>query len=368
MNNILNSKVYTLDCGKNTATIYNGEAVETISHEDVLHLPKKLEAGSTLIGEYAHFGCPRKELSRAQPFTEDQLLDWYANLKASKINLKLFPHQSTVRACISAFGVEKVKENGKWAKKFTKGDDTDPIAIYKFLKKYPNTSLMNPPKSFGFNNVGSEGLAFKSETNRILNWARGSMPDPYMDEDDQNSKWFLENVEEIYNNLSETARDAFKFTKYQTARKGKYKKGDININKLSFAQIMTVLALLKHPKFGNLRLREVEIDGRRQMPSWSFVKKYVLSMSPFHFKGGVARSNIYYHGFKNYAISKAKLVEDDKVSFKDTGGKNRGEFNEKEDELFIQLRIQYLNAVKELFFLFREMLENEEASVGYTKQ
>ena len=150
----MKDKMYTLDCGKNTATLYNGEIVKTISHKEVLCLAGHLEAGSTLVGEYAHFGCPRKELSRAQPFTEDQLLKWYNDLRANNITLKLFPQQSTVRACISAFGVKKVKENGKLVKKVTKGDNTDPEAIYKIIKKHSNISLMNPPKSFGFDKVG----------------------------------------------------------------------------------------------------------------------------------------------------------------------------------------------------------------------
>ena len=361
----MKDKMYTLDCGKNTATLYNGEIVKTISHKEVLCLAGHLEAGSTLVGEYAHFGCPRKELSRAQPFTEDQLLKWYNDLRANNITLKLFPQQSTVRACISAFGVKKVKENGKLVKKVTKGDNTDPEAIYKIIKKHSNISLMNPPKSFGFDKVGNEGIAFKVETDEVLNWARGAMPKGYMDEDDQNTKWFMENSGYIYNNLSEATREIFEFAKYKvatTTKIGKFKKGDVKIGDLKIVQVMTVLALLKHPKFGNLRLREVEINGRKQMPSWKFIKKYVLRMSPFHLKGGVARSNIYYHGAKTYIRKAAKEAG---LSL---AGKDRGEFNEEEDKFFIESRTKYMNAVKELFFLFREMLENEEGSIGYTKQ
>ena len=110
--------------------------------------------------------------------------------------------------------------------------------------------------------------------------------------------------------------------------------------------------------------RNNEVDGLNYffLSKDEFIKKYVLAMSPFHFKGGVARSNIYYHGLKNYAQSSAKEVG---ILL---NGKNRGEFNEEEDKFFIKSRTKYVNAIKELFLLFREMLENEEGSEGYTKQ
>ena len=331
----MKDKIYTLDCGKNTATLYDGEVVKTISHEDVLNLPSKLETGSTLVGEYAHFGCPRGELSRAQPFTEKELFEWYSEFKSNNITLKLFPQKSMPRASYSLFGAQEVKEGEKTSKKAKKSDEDDPKAIYSFLKKYPNASLMNPPKSFGFSKVAEEGLRFRRETNNILNWQRRAEP-AYRDKEDENTKWFLENIEDVYSNLSESAREIFRFNRYQKdgTREGiTYKNGDFKTigsgtEDLSKTQVMSVLALLRHPKNG-IRLREIAINGKKQMPGWKFIKKYVLAMSPFHFKGGVARSNIYYHGLKNYAQSSAKEVG---ILL---NGKNRGEFNEEEDKVFI---------------------------------
>ena len=85
--------MYTLDCGKNTATLYNGEVVKKISHKEVLRLADHLEAGSTLVGEYAHFGCPRKELSLCSvPPTRETPLK--VNISATNIR-PILPAQPT---------------------------------------------------------------------------------------------------------------------------------------------------------------------------------------------------------------------------------------------------------------------------------
>ena len=94
-------KIYVLDCGVNQSTIFDVEkdTVTKIKHEEVLELYKQIEAGSEIIVEYAHMGCPRQERSLSQPFTASQLLTFYENLREKNITLKLFPQQSTPRAC-----------------------------------------------------------------------------------------------------------------------------------------------------------------------------------------------------------------------------------------------------------------------------
>src|SRR6056300_681075 len=126
-------KTYVLDCGVNQSTLFDVEKdiVIKIKHEDVLQLYKEIEDGSEIIVEYAHMGCPRQDRSLSQPFTADQLLTFYENLREKNITLKLFPQQSTPRACAYS-GLPKLDEN-------------DPRSIYKLVSDFPQISMMNPP-------------------------------------------------------------------------------------------------------------------------------------------------------------------------------------------------------------------------------
>jgi hypothetical protein len=76
----------------------------------VLELHKRLEPNSTLICEYAHLGCDRKPLSLSQPFIADELKQIYNDLEKNSIKLKLFPQQSTPRACAYS-GLPKLDDN-----------------------------------------------------------------------------------------------------------------------------------------------------------------------------------------------------------------------------------------------------------------
>jgi len=74
-------------------------------------------------------------------------------------------------------------------------------------------------------------------------------------------------------------------------------------------------------------------------------------MSPHHQKGGVARSNLYYHGKRNYIIRKAK---DHEINLKK---KHRGEFSQEEDQCFVFYRKIYVNSIREVFNAFRSMIK-----------
>ena len=91
--------LFVLDCGKNSSTLYNPvtNMVTVISHEEVLNLHDTLPEGSTLVCEYSHLGYSRREKSLSQPFTAEELLGLYKDLKDNGITLKLFPQKSTPR-------------------------------------------------------------------------------------------------------------------------------------------------------------------------------------------------------------------------------------------------------------------------------
>jgi hypothetical protein len=97
----LGETMYVIDCGMSKATIYNSETdeVKTIKHQQILDLVDELPEGSLIVSEYAHLASPKREKSRAQVFEADVLLKFYSDLRDKGITLKLFPQQSTPRAC-----------------------------------------------------------------------------------------------------------------------------------------------------------------------------------------------------------------------------------------------------------------------------
>jgi len=176
-----------------------------------------------------------------------------------------------------------------------------------------------------------------------------------------------DNIEEISSRLSPTAREAF--LKY-------YKKGDVNINATfkSPAQLYSILASLRgkittDDETGDIYISN-ELNTRKvkkgsliteELPSWKFAKKHIFNFSPFHQRGGVARSNLMYHGAKNYIIRKAKEDGYDlkaKVKSLDGGErvKGRGNFTKQEDDSYLTHRKAYMESIKETFNLFKSML------------
>lgn len=334
-----------LDCGKNTATIYNSETdtCKVITHTDVLQLPDTLDSGTTVVAEYAHLGCPRQKYSLSQPFTENLLRDLYRRFADKDITLKLFPQQSTPRATTYSG--------------LTKSDIDDPKSIYLLLKNFPQISLMNPPTSFETPDIVKEGWEWKDTTNKILNVARRY---GYESNDDYNSVFIKENISNIYENLSVIARDVFGLQLFKkTSKHGEA--GTVNLNKINMCQIYSVLAIFRDFD-GQLRL--YRDTGR--FPSNYFIKRYVLCMTPFHFRGGVARSNLYYHGAMNWIIKKAK--ENDNINLKrkitvvDDSGQSsernirRGHFSIDEDRVFLKYRKQYSKSIFELINFFKKHL------------
>ena len=92
-----------IDCGKNTATIYNSDKdiCKTISHMDVLRLPEELDSGTVVVAEYAHLGCPRQKYSLSQP---------YLVYKERPIKTKYCDFENVVTFPFSELPPEKHKE------------------------------------------------------------------------------------------------------------------------------------------------------------------------------------------------------------------------------------------------------------------
>lgn len=352
---------HVIDCGANSSTIYDAKKgeVTTISHADVLNLPSVLPRGSFVVSEYSHLGCERTEFSLSQPYTRELLLDLYDRFEKAGIKLRLFPQQSTPRACAYS-ELEKL-------------DDNDPISIYNLLKDYPEISLMKPPTSFDPTEKREQSWYIKKRVDADINRARREKPKYTTD---FVSRFIRENIEQIEDGLSDDAKEAFGFRAYDPKKKvvesTRYKvgenKGQINLAKIKMQGLYALAVCYLDPTTESLRVRES--NGKEIPISLSYAKRYIIRQSPFHFRGGICRSNMYYHGMKNYIISKGKQVG---VNLK---GKSRGGFLDddgnlkpntrmtpEEEQLYLEQRRLYCKLMKELQHKIIAVFKNQTQEV-----
>ncbi len=354
--------MYVLDCGNRSATLYNSEldsnlsheppsedSLSYLSHEDLLDIHKHIPRGSELRCEYAHLGCPRRKRSKSQPFTDVQLFEFYSSLEEAGINLLLTPQQSTPRACNRS--------------RLPKSDENDPKSIYLLLEEYPEMSLMKPPKSFTAGRKRTESYDWVEESNLILNNSRG---DDY-NEDNPLYKFVMDNIKDIFDS-SPLLEKVFsvdgcaRFKRNNKNRPADEQKGYISSKKLKLNQIYAVLCQLMNEE-GEIRLRE----KTGELAGWSFIKKYALKQTPFHLKGGVARSNLYWYGMRNF-ISKSSSEELGTMNRKAFLALRRGGYFDKdaskyvppmtkeEEGIYLKYRQEYSKAIKVLFSSFKKII------------
>ena len=337
-------KLIVLDCGKNESTIYDGTRCKSLSHSEVKNLPNTLESGTTVVCEVAHLAVPRTMKSLAQPFTASELQTLYQDFRGNNIELRFFPQKSTPRA-----------QNYS---NLEKSDETDPIAIYNLLKDFRQISLMKPRDNFDVDSLRQEGWSMKAYMNTLLNFARRY---EYKHKDDKNSQWIKNNLENICARLSDEAKSCFglgdesRYKRKDTKRE--INAGDMNINKVNLNQIYAVLSTLQGKIVENgesisIIDEPIKRNSTQKLAGWDFARKHLLCMSPNHMRGGVARSNLYYHGARNWIIARAK---EEGLLLK---GKNRGKFEQLEDQAFLKYRRIYRKSIKELFTAIKTILQS----------
>lgn len=373
-----------LDCGANGSTLYSVATgkVEKISHGEVLNLPERLPKNSKLLCEYSHLGCERTEFSLSQPYDRHQLLDLYKRFDLHGVELRLFPQKSTPRAA-------------GWAERW-KDDMNDPYSICRLVMDFPEISLMKPPKSFDLDHKRKWSYEIKKYLNRDINKARREKPIAYYSDFVCQLLRKKETLQFLNDNLDDIAKSCFGFTwldkkKGVTTRRdsiftqrnpNKYPDrdvGDIHLDKVKFQALYPLFASMINPETRDWRVRD---DGRGEFITLgvNYIKQYVLCMSPFHLKGGVARSNLYYHGMKNWIIAEAALDGFD-LAKKCRGGfldedarklkknkqlvyplgkiKEGTRFTPEEDAYFVEKRQQYSRAIKDVLHLVKQIGEKE---------
>jgi hypothetical protein len=316
--------------------------IKTISHKNLFKEILNLPNNSVVVAEEAHL-TPRTKLSKAQPFTEEELVELSNQCKTKNIEVLGFPQRSTPRALDYHRNKNNLTEES-----FPKSDDNDPVAIKSFLTDFPSTKLS---KVFSDSKipqyVRDESFTFTQDLNKHLNYARS---DNYVGEDDLCANWILSNIDKIAPNISKKSQTIFGLNKKYKVNRGNAKKGEINKGAIKMTQLYSVVATLVNFD-GSFKKR----TSTGELPGWMFIKRFVIKMTPFHQKGGVARSNLYHHGVKNYFKQQCEAQGLPKPE----GG--RGNFSEDQDQLLIKSRKEYCDAIRELFQTCKKFIQNSSS-------
>jgi len=276
----------TADFGGKMWDTFDGTIHRSLSPDQFLRIEQWCPPKAKLRVEYAHLGCARTEKSLAQVYDAKTLQDFYRRAYSLGIDLRLFPQSQTPKARAQTGFVEK-------------NDEADSEAIHAYLLKEPSVcqSLQRPPRSFVAERWREAGWSFKDETNAILNVARRF---DYKVEGDQITAFVLDNLERLASMVPDDTKEIFGLL--HRKKDGSFyaidsKQGNKQGPKLT--HLYTLASLLLNDE-GKLRLRP---DTSRP-PGINWLMRTQLATSPYHHRGGIARSNVMWHGFKNYVVSK----------------------------------------------------------------
>jgi hypothetical protein len=325
-------KLITADFGGKEWTVFNGESVQCLSLEYFLRLEAWCPKGTILVAEDAHLGRPRTKKSLAQVYTANELLAFYSRASDLGIKLRLFPQSQTPKARTFAGYSDS-----------DKSDEIDSKSQHIYLTNHPLVlqSLKRPPSFFEPQQWREAGWAFKEDTNIILNVARSFN---YKVEGDKITSFVLNNLERFASMLSDDAKEVFGLL--HRKKDGSFYAIDSQQGpKLS--KLYTLAALLINEE-GTLRLR----PDTQLPPGIGWLMRTQLSPSPFHHRGGIARSNVMWHGCKNYVVSKMNTRK------AGPSGKLQShyDFSPEQNQEFRQLRKDYMQAQRKMLSTMKSLL------------
>lgn len=356
---MLSNKVdIVLDYGQNIVTVYhvNEDRCETVTADKLPELVFSFPENSVIVSEAAHLAVPRTRKSKAQILPEEKLLLFYTNVEVNNCTLRFCPQDLAPRVRQVARSAGIITGDSK--DKATDEDDCKAIAYFYNNNDKLRSSLQKPSKSFDKNHRRLAGEEIKSLINEHLNFWRSA--DDSSEQNTMLKKLIEENKEFLYDSVSPESREILRLERN--------KKG--TVTKTSLNKGMTLIYTMGCTVY-DLE-GEVICRYENKIPGWNFIKRFVLCSSPNHRKGGVARSNIWYHAFKNYVMRstgtgsikmKNYVPNDPDIDFTRTfvmeikGDEKqvrikRGHFNAKEDAKFLELRGKFNKCLQELHTFF----------------
>lgn len=262
------SEVIGIDFGCNRVHYYmarsnrNGKFAFSQLASWLLQLP----SGTLLLCESAHLGVPQTQNSLAQPFTADELLDLYQQLRSRGVTLKLAPHSHTgrrMRAWVSHHSPHLMRTAEKT-------DAADALALAVYVDRCNEISLANPYTSFDRSPLRDFGREITRRSNNVLNAERT-----------------VKYNGDFYPLLMKLARKV---------------KGRGGFPSLKF--VVSVASTLFCEDDDKL----LAFNHRGQpLGKWSWMR-YAVRMTPWHQRGGVARSNHMWHTFRPYFQRRAQRL------------------------------------------------------------
>jgi hypothetical protein len=324
----MNKMLITADFGGPQGwTLFNGEETFFLSREAFQDLRSWCPPGTILVVEDAHLGRPRTVKSLAQVYTETELFALYRLALTLRIDIRLFPQAQTPRARHQT-GFEK------------KSDENDVKAIHAYVLSQPTVlqSAKRPPTSFAESSSRKAGWLYKDEVNTTLNVARRY---DYKAEGDCLTSFVLDNLEILASQMSDDAKKIFGL--YHRKKDGSFYALS-NAKGPQLPRLYTLAALL-FSEDGRLRLRS---DTGRP-PGIKWLIKTQLSNSPFHQRGGIARSNMLHWAFRPHAIAQ--------LGTKQANGKaiSHYDFSPFQTAEFRALRKGFFSAMKETLHIMRSL-------------
>ncbi len=246
---------YFSSTGKHVAVPFGGEMTWLSS----------IQRGCLVVCEWAHLAVPQTDRSLAQFFTAQQLTAIYCLLEQNGVTLRLFPHyHSGPRArawAANRFPLIVTTDKSD--------DKNDAAAIALYVKHCNGVSLAKPPRNFGRCPRRDYGLRVIDSANVVLNAERVR---GY-----EGRKFPL--VVALARKIRKKSYSSF----------------------IDHDRAVTVAALIA-----------TEVDGKPKLfcrngrpPGARFWMRYVARFTPFHHRGGIARSNLLKHRFPPFLVRHA---------------------------------------------------------------
>ena len=341
---------YYIDLGGNKVTGYCYEKDEWFDFKggELFDWSISLPEGSILIGENAHFACPRTEKSKAQYFDAEELLSWYSSMKDNDISFYLFAQKDTEKFR-RFLGLEKSDKN-----------DIKSM-VHAMHESYPSMRkklehLQKPRSNFEVSLIQQEGDLMREQLTEEKNVQRFFDYNEDHHEDgvrsrytDDTVSWLIDNLEELAKVLPKDTAEAFGFDCIYTKAGSLRKRAAFK--HIKSAQVLGVLLTIMNLD-GTLRVR----PSTGRPCGWKFTKQYLFLEHPYRPKrGGVVRACLKWDGARHY-IAKESGTKTAKGQ-----PKGIGTFSEKDWINFKKNRNAFSKHTKILWQTMRNMIVNHSS-------
>lgn len=256
--------------------------------EGLLTLPAQFHS-ALIVGEQSHFAVPQNDTNLAQPFTAETLKLFYKSCNENNCRFMLFPQLMTPSLkSWSEANRKRIADTYHVELSTQKGDVNDASILMMFLIMENSISLALPYAEFKQTDLQEFSNHVRNQSNFILNCASKDAR-IY----DGNGDYF-----QAFATRSEDLHKACRFTN------GNWRKYCFTILTLMFDDRERDGSMTPH-HFNDKFLR------------WQDFSQHVLRNTPFHFRGGRARSNIWRHFWRSFVHDFFKKARSQNASYAD---------------------------------------------------